>query len=155
MPGHRWRSAHEHHRRDRPNVITTGTETSTATGTASKSAAAGATSATIQTASLLNIISADAVSAQVNASMVGKTRTFGDTSTFGNISVLGIPTLPNPVPPNSQYAIPGVGTLYLHRVIQHPQKIEVRMIELILAVPVGPLPVGTDIQIGVAEVSVH
>ncbi len=138
-----------------PNVISTGTETSTATGTTSKSAASGATSATIQTVSLLNIISADTVSAKVSASMLGKVRTFADTSTFGNISVLGIPTLPDPVPPNSQYAIPGVGTLYLHRVIQHPKKIEVRMIELVLAVPVGPLAVGTDIQIGVAEVSVH
>jgi hypothetical protein len=51
--------------------------------------------------------------------------------------------------------IQNVGTLYLHRVIEKDHHIEVRMIELVISVPVGPLAVGTDIRIGVAEVSVH
>jgi hypothetical protein len=56
---------------------------------------------------------------------------------------------------NTMYSIPGVGTLYLHRVIQTQHHIEIRMIELVVSVPVGPIAAGTDIQIGVAEASVH
>jgi hypothetical protein len=139
-----------------PNVISTGTEKSTATGVATQSSANGTTTAAIQNVSLINIISADVVKAVANVSSVGKSRTFNDTgSTFGNLSVLGVPTLPDPVPPNTVIDIPNVGTLYLHRVIEKDHHIEVRMIELVISVPVGPLAVGTDIRIGVAEVSVH
>jgi hypothetical protein len=139
-----------------PGALSTGTTLSTATGTVKNTTASATTTSTIQDVTVAGMVSVDEVKAQANASANRANRTFSDTgSSFTNISVSGVPTLPDPVPPNSVFAIPGVGTLYLHRIIQNDRHIEVRMIELVVTVPGAPLPVGTDIRVGVAEASVH
>jgi hypothetical protein len=110
----------------------------------------------VQNITLINLISIDSVKAVANASSVGSTRTFTDTGTTSTgISVLGIPTIPDNVKANTVYPIQGVGTLYLHRIVQTAHKIEVRMVELVISEPVQGLTVGTDIRIGVAEASIH
>lgn len=60
------------------------------------------------------------------------------------------------MPANTKLHISGVGTLWLHRVIQKPNSIEVRMIELVVkhANTLG-LPIGSDIQVSVAHASAH
>jgi hypothetical protein len=139
-----------------PLVLTTGTATSTATGTASHAMADGVTTDTIQDVDLLGMVTAQVVTAHAHASRTGNVDTFSTAgSKFENISVMGVTLPPDGVKPNSHYDLPGVGTLYLHRVIRGTHHIEVRMIELVLTAPVPGLPVGADIRIGVAEASVH
>ena len=139
-----------------PDVLSTGTEKSTASGTATRSFASGVTTDTVQNVLLLNLVSADEVKAEANGTKFSGDAEYTDAgSAFTGIAVVGIPLLPDPVPPNYVHKIPGVGTLYLHRVIQKKTHIEIRMIELVLSVPVGPLAAGTDIKIGVAEVAMH
>jgi hypothetical protein len=139
-----------------PLVLTTGTATSTATGTASHAAGDAVTTDTIQNVDLLGMVSAELVTARAHASKIGGVEKFSTAgSSFENISVMGTTLPPDGVKPNSHYDLPGVGTLYLHRVIKGTHHIEVRMIELVLTAPVPGLPVGADIRIGVAEASVH
>ncbi|HEX4490404.1 MAG TPA: choice-of-anchor P family protein [Acidimicrobiia bacterium] len=139
-----------------PNVISIGTQKSTVTGVGSKGFATSTSTESVQNITLINLISIDSVKAVASAQSIGKTRTFNDTgSSSAGISVLGIPTIPDNVKPNTTYPIQGVGTLYLHRIIQTDHKIEVRMVELVVTVDTGTLPVGTDIRIGVAEASIH
>jgi hypothetical protein len=105
---------------------------------------------------LLGMVSAELVTARAHASKIGGVEKFSTAgSSFENISVMGTTLPPDGVKPNSHYDLPGVGTLYLHRVIKGTHHIEVRMIELVLTAPVPGLPVGADIRIGVAEASVH
>ncbi len=51
-------------------------------------------------------------------------------------------------------SIPGVGTLYLHRVIQTAHGIEVRMIELLVTATGAPLPVGSDLVVCDAKIAI-
>jgi hypothetical protein len=139
-----------------PNVISIGTQKSTVNGIGSKGFATSTSTEAVQNITIINLISIDSVKAVANAQSIGKTRTFTDTGTTSSgISVLGIPTIPDNVKPNTSYPIQGVGTLYLHRVIQTDHKIEVWMVERVVTVDTGTLPVGTDIRIGVAEASIH
>ncbi len=59
-------------------------------------------------------------------------------SRFGSMSVSGHPRIGAKVTANTQVRISGLGTLYLHRVIHHPNSIEVRMIELVVTHPDQP-----------------
>jgi len=139
-----------------PLVLSTGTATSTATGTVSHKKADGVTTDTIENVSLLGVVSAQLVTAQAHASETsGATSFSADGSAFENISVMGVTLPPDGVAPNSQYDLPGIGTLYLNRRIQGSNHIEVRMIELVLSGAASGLPAGADIRIGVAEASVH
>jgi hypothetical protein len=53
---------------------------------------------------------------------------------------------------NTRLSVPGVGVLWLHRVIRKDNQIEVRMIELQVRKPNSlGLPVGADVQVGVAR----
>src|SRR5258708_18236295 len=102
-----------------PLVLTTGTATSTATGTVRHAAADAVTTDTIEDVELLGVVSAQEVKAQAEASKAGNTDTFSAAdSTFENISVMGTALPPGPVAPNTVVAVPGVGTLYLNRVLQ-------------------------------------
>jgi hypothetical protein len=139
-----------------PNALTTGTVVDTAKGTVTQTNASGEMTSTVQSVNLGGgAITADAVRADASASSDGTTSTFSDAgSQFVNLVVSGTP-ISDPVPANTVMAVPGLGTLYLHRVIQTGHYIEVRMIELIITDPGAPLPVGTDIKVAVAEASVH
>jgi len=97
------------------------------------------------------------VKADAHASNINGILTFSDDgSMFVDLHVTGFPNIHDDVPPNTSLHIVGLGTLWLHRVIQTSNSIEVRMIELIVteANSFG-IPIGTDIQVAVAEASVH
>jgi hypothetical protein len=75
---------------------------------------------------------------------------------FVDLHVEGFPDIGDDVPPNTRLRILGLGTLWLHRIIQTSNSIEVRMIELIVTEPNGfGIAVGTNIRVAVASASVH
>lgn len=139
-------------------VVTTGTDRNTARGTTSASSAAGTLTATVHGVDLLSgIVSATEVTAVAQAlDRNGKVTTDDHGSSFDGLSVPLDKSLGSSIPPNTEVPVPGVGTLYLHRVLRSGRSIEVRMIELIVTHSNNRgLPVGDDIRIGVAKASVR
>ncbi len=131
------------------NLLTTGTISDTAQGSVASGKSSSQTTASIQTANLLN--------AQANASTTnGMTFNFSASgSSFGSLSVSGFPGITAGVSANTQVTLAGIGTLYLKRVIQTSNNIEVRMIELVLTSSYMGLPTGTHIYVGDASASLH
>lgn len=141
-----------------PPAVVTGLLEVTAEGTITESLASGETTSTVHSVNLLNgLLTADLVVADAHASTDGTSFTFSDQgSMFLNLSVSDHPEITDSVAPNTRVSITGLGTLWLHRVIQTPNQIEVRMIELIVNVSNEfGLPIGTKIRIAVASASVH
>jgi hypothetical protein len=140
-----------------PGGTSVGAISMTARGTVAKTASSSEMTSSVAGANLLtSLIKVDAVKADAHAGIAGKTKVFSDSgSTLVGLSVKGYGGNLVNVPANTTIAIPGVGTLYLHRVIKTSNAIEVRMIELVVSVGGGALPVGADIRVGVAEASVH
>lgn len=139
------------------NVISAQTITDTARGTVSTTSASGEMTSTVQSVDLLSgLVHATAIKADAHASSNGSTTSTSDAgSSFATLSVGGFAGINAQVAANTQRTIPGVGTLYLHRVIRTATSIEVRMIELVLTQSVNGLPIGTDVRVGVAGVSAH
>ncbi len=141
------------------SVLNATTIRTTARGTVGPSSASAETTATVEAATVLStLVQATAVKADAQASSSGGSPSFSDAgSSFGSLSVSGHPEIGVDVPPNTQVAIAGLGTLWLHRVIQQSNSIEVRMIELEVTVSGNPfgLAVGTDVRVAVASASVH
>lgn len=141
------------------SVLNATTIRTTAQGTVGPSFASAETTATVEVASVLStLIQATVVKADAHASSSGGSPSFSDAgSSFGSLSVAGHPEIGVDVPPNTQVAIDGLGTLWLHRVVQGSHSIEVRMIELEVTVSGNPfgLAVGTNIRVAVASASVH
>ena len=142
-------------------VLTDGTVTSTAEGNLVARDSTATTSNTVENVSVLpgtlsTLITADALTAQANASKVNGAKAFSDTgSQFVGLKVAGFPLIDDDVPANTALTIPAVGTLYLHRVIQTGHGIEVRMIELQITASGLPEPVGTDLIVGDASAKVQ
>jgi hypothetical protein len=104
---------------------------------------------------LAGIVSADAVNAHVQAVRTNGSRTFKDVSTgFVNLVVNG-QSYGGDVPANTEVAIPGVGTLWLHRVERTAHSIRVTMLELKITDAGLALPVGTDLRVVSAQVSIR
>lgn len=141
-----------------PNVFSVGDVFDTAQGTVNDSSAQGETTSTVQLVNILNdLVKASVVKADAHASKIGGTLSFSDTgSNFVGLSVTGFAQINDNVAPNTKLTIAGLGTLWLHRVIQTPHSIEVRMIELIVTQEntLG-IKIGTDIQVARAEASAH
>jgi hypothetical protein len=141
-----------------PAVLTAGTVTDTAQGTVGATST-GETSSTVQSLNLLaGLVQATVLKADAHASKsAGGALSFSDAgSQFATLAVAGFPAINASVPPNTAVGLPGLGTLYLHRVIHTANSIEVRMIELVVAhTNLLGLPVGSDIQVAVAEASAH
>jgi hypothetical protein len=138
-----------------PGVISSGTVLDTAQGKDNATVLAGETTSTIQALNLGGLITADLIKADANASNNGGVVLSDTGSQFLNLVVNGT-AISAPVPPNTMInSIPGV-TIWLHRVIQKSNSIEVRMIELIVTGPnAGGLQLGLDVRVAVAEASVH
>jgi hypothetical protein len=141
------------------SVLNATTIRTTARGTVGPSSASAETTATVDAATVLStLVQATAVKAGAHASSSGGSPSFSDAgSSFGSLSVSGHPEIGVDVQPNTQVAIAGLGTLWLHRVIQRSDSIEVRMIELEVTVSGNSfgLAVGTDVRVAVASASVH
>jgi hypothetical protein len=128
-------------------------------GTGNVSAAGTNASTTDQIASvsllpgvLGSLISASGITAEATASAAGGPATLSDAgSQFASLKVAGFPLLTANVAPNTTLSIPGVGTLYLHLVIETPNEIQVRMIELQLNLPLEGYAAGTDLVIASAS----
>jgi hypothetical protein len=139
-----------------PGVGSTGTVTDTAQGTIDATTATGETTSTAQAVDLLSsLVTADLVKADAHASKAGGVITLSDAgSTFVNLVVNDQP-ISGDVAPNTKIRVDGL-MIWLHRVITTSNSIEVRMIEIIVkgSNPFN-LKTGTDIQVAVAEASVH
>ncbi|HEX2699672.1 MAG TPA: choice-of-anchor P family protein [Acidimicrobiales bacterium] len=142
-----------------PGILTSGTVATTAEGSIRKTRADGETTATVEGLDLLDgLVTATVIKADAHASMSGGTLTFSDEgSTFADLQVAGHPEITADAARNTRIDLLGLGTLWLHRVIQGSNRIEVRMVELIITEPgnVLGLAVGTDVRVAVAEASVH
>jgi hypothetical protein len=141
-----------------PPLFSVGEVVDTALGTVNSTSAVGELTSTVQGIDVVtSLVTASLVKADAHASNIGGTLTFSDTgSMFVDLHVTGFPNIGDDVPPNTRLNIAGLGTLWLHRVIQTSNSIEVRMIELIVTEANGfGISIGTDIQVAVAEASVH
>jgi hypothetical protein len=141
-----------------PPLFSVGEVVDTALGTVNSTSATGELTSTIQGVDLVSsLVTASLIKADAHASSTGGTFTFSDDGTmFVDLHVAGFPDINDDVPPNTRLQIAGLGTLWLHRIIQTSNSIEVRMIELIVTeVNIYGIQIGTDIRIAVAEASVH
>jgi hypothetical protein len=134
-----------------PPVVISGTAADTAEGTAGKHPSAE-TSSTIQGLNLLGLVTATVIKADVTAN--GNPPALGDNSSFLNLSVAGFPAIGDNVPPNTKLTLPGLGTLWLHRVIKTSTSIRVIMVELIVSVPGNPLGLAVNTTVTVASAKV-
>ena len=142
----------------RAGVLASGVDRNTAVGTDLPTAADARMTATVHDVSLLaGIVRASEVIAAAQVVDHGGRVRFDDGgSRFEGLSVPSDPTLGSSVPPNTVLTIPGVGTLYLHRVLRTARTLEVRMIELVVTHrDVAGLALGSDVRIGVARVSLR
>ena len=141
-----------------PPLFSVGEVVDTARGTVNDTLAAGELTSTVQGIDVVtSLVTASLVKADAHASNTGGTVTFSDDgSMFVGLHVTGFPDINDDVPPNTRLHILGLGTLWLHRVIQTSNSIEVRMIEVIVteANSFG-IAIGTDIRVAVSEASVH
>jgi hypothetical protein len=141
-----------------PPLFSVGEVVDTALGTVNSTSAVGELTSTVQAVDVAtSLVTATTVKADAHASNIGGTVTFSDDgSMFVDLHVAGFPDIGDDVPPNTRLQIVGLGTLWLHRIIQTSNSIEVRMIELIVTEANGfGLTIGTDIQVADAQASVH
>jgi hypothetical protein len=141
-----------------PPLFSVGEVVDTALGTVNSTSAVGELTSTVQGVDVVtSLVTGSLVKADAHASNIGGTLTFSDEgSMFVDLHVTGFPNIGDDVPPNTRLRIAGLGTLWLHRVIQTSNSIEVRMIEVIVTEANGfGISIGTDIQVAVAEASVH
>jgi hypothetical protein len=141
-----------------PLLFSVGEVVDTAQGTVDSTSAVGELTSTVQAVDVVtSLVTASLVEADAHASNTAGNLTFSDDgSMFVDLHVAGFPDINDDVPANTRLHIVGLGTLWLHRVIQTSNSIEVRMIEVIVKEEnVFGIPIGTDIQVAVAEASVH
>src|SRR5437867_1698945 len=141
-----------------PPLFSVGEVVDTALGTVNSTSAVGELTSTVQAVDVVtSLVTASLVKADAHASNIGGTLTFSDDgSMFVDLHVTGFPNIHDDVPPNTRLHIVGLGTLWLHRIIQTSNSIEVRMIEVIVTEANGfGLTIGTDIQVADAQASVH
>ena len=141
-----------------PSVLRSGTIQDTAQGSITASLSSAQTSSSVQSIDLLNgTITADVVQDQASASTTnGTTFNFSQSGSFVNLHVSGHPEITANFTGSATVTLSGIGTLYLHRVIQGTNSITVRMIELVLASGnVLGLPTGMDIIVCSSSASLH
>jgi hypothetical protein len=137
-----------------PSVFGLSNVQSTAQGEVHRSKASLRLTDTIEQADVLQgLIDGKGIQAVAEGSISHGVRHFDSRgSRFAQLSVKGFPAIDVNVPRNTRISIPGLGTLWLHRVIRSDNQIEVRMIELQVRKPNSlGLPVGADVQVGVAR----
>jgi hypothetical protein len=141
-----------------PSVLSSGTVIDTAEGILTETLVSAQTTSSVQGLNLLaGLVTAGLIQDQANSSTPnGSNYSFSSSGTFTNLRVAGYPGIGDNVPPNTTIPIPGLGILYLHRVITTSDSIEVTMIELVISQSnLLGLPIGTDIKIADAEASLH
>lgn len=139
---------------DVPGVLSTGAVHTTATGLVSTAAASGEITASVAGLNLLSsLVSATTITADATATDAAGSISLSDNgSLFAGLAVTGHPEIGVNPAPNTHVSIAGLGTLWLHRVIQTSTSIEVRMVELVVdAENTLGLPIGADVRVAVAH----
>jgi hypothetical protein len=137
-----------------PGIATLGATVTTAQGSVGVSASSAETTASVAGFNLLNgLIKASAVKAAANVSVAGTSVSVSDQgSSFAELTVNGHPEITANPAPNTQVMLAGLGVLYLHRVIQTADSIEVRMLELVVTLDNAlGLPIGADVRVADAK----
>jgi hypothetical protein len=133
--------------------LTTGTVSSVVSGQVKPTESLADVQNTIEAVRLLDgLVTADLIKAKVSGTRANGATTFVDGSQFVNLKVSGHPEITDSVAPNTMIQVPGVGTLWLHKVVKTgTESMEVRMIELIIDVPDAPLPLDTVVRVSVVK----
>jgi len=142
---------------DVPGVLTTGAVHTTAQGSVISTGASGQVTASVAGVNLLaGLVTATTIKADASASTSGSGVGLSDSgSIFVGLAVTGHPEVGANPAPNTRVSIEGLGTLWLHRVIETSTSIEVRMVELMVDTSNSlGLPVGADVRVSVAHVGV-
>jgi hypothetical protein len=140
------------------NQFTTGTITDTAVGTTESPPVSGETTSTLAGVNVAaGLVTADTIKSDAHAQTDGIKPIVSDAgSLFVNISVAGHPEITDAVAPNTSIAIAGLGTLWLKREYVGKNAIAIVMVELIVNQDNSlGIPIGTDIQIGVADAGAY
>lgn len=143
---------------DVPLVLDSGTIENSVQGSTTATTATGQSIATIQNVDVLDgLITVTGVRSVANAHRDNGVTTLDDEgSTLATITVAGAPLVVADIAPNTTINLLGVGTLYLHRVIETATSIEVRMIEVVIEVAnLFGLPIGARVLVAVAKASVR
>jgi len=100
-------------------------------------------------------ITADLIKADVKVQRKGDVITLDSSgSSFGNLVIQGQGQSGSP-PPNTVVDIPGLGKATLYQVIKDRNFVIVRMFHLQVLQDNPDIPIGTDVVLGYAKVSVH
>lgn len=139
-----------------PGVLSSGSVVNTVKGTVNASLALSETSSEVQNASLLGgLVTADVVKASAHAKREsgGPVIVWASGSFVTNLRIAGLPVS---AAFGSTVAVPGVGTLYVGRILRATSNsIEVRMLDLyVLQSNSFGLAVGTNVRVAVANASI-
>jgi hypothetical protein len=138
-----------------PSLVTAGAASSTANGSATATTASAKESVSIAAVNLFGgLIKADALKgvAQVtksgaNASVVTKS------TTLLNLVIAG-KVIPVNVSPNTVITVANLGTVTINQQIQTASSVTVRLLVIKLSVAAYGLPIGAEVQVGVAYANV-
>ncbi len=138
-------------------LVSAGPLTTTAQGSTTTTTTSGETTASITNLNLLTgLITADLIKADAHASDTGGVDVTSDSgSTVVNLQVAGV-TYSSLPPANTQIPLPGLGTVFLHRVSQGTHGIGVVMIDVVVNVAPNAfsLPLGAELTVGTASAKV-
>jgi hypothetical protein len=134
-------------------VVISGTAADSVEGINNHKQSSAEVSSTIEGLSLLGLVSATVVKADVTAN--GNPPALADNSSFVGLVVNGMAVSGTP-PPNTKIPLSGIGTLWLHKVTQTSNSIHVIMIQLQVTVPSNPLNLspGTTVNVASARVGI-
>jgi hypothetical protein len=134
--------------------VSSGTVTDTAEGINNKKHASATVTSTIEGLNLGGLVTATGIEASVSAK--GNPPTFTDSSQFLDLAVSGFPGLSANPPANTKVPIPGLGTLWLHKVTTTATTETVIMVQLDVTAAGNPLglSLGTVVNVGYASVGI-
>jgi hypothetical protein len=141
-----------------PGIATTGVVTVTGSGYSKKASAGGQATTSIAGVNLLSgLVTATAMNGVANASTTdGVNYELSGGSTFVGLAVAGYPAITVNPAPNTKIVLANLGTLYINRVEYFADKIRVVPVELVINTTNSlGLPIGADLTLGAAEVSLH
>lgn len=135
--------------------VHTGSVRTTARSTDEAAATTATTRSELGSVSLLGgAIKAAVITSQATARRAGGTLSRSSTGTTLTGFTINGKTQPADPPVNTKRAVPGLGTVYLHRVVETPTGIRVFAIQLVLARSQHGLPAGSVLTVGASYAAV-
>ncbi len=135
-----------------PSALQTGQATSTTRSVDNATSTLARTTDSISNANLFGgVIKANAIHVSASASRNSAgALTRKATATVGGLTING-KSQSGTAPANTKIAIPNLGTLWIHRVINSPSGVTVRGLDLILSVTKNGFKKGTELIVGAAN----